>query len=78
MLKEAKTQLDTSGVAKRRLVTLNEANEVAKRLAAMKKTKPVGPHVSQYGMHEPEVEYGNEVRRWLGPASIVVEDDDKE
>jgi ankyrin repeat protein len=78
LLKEARSQLDTSGVAKRRLVTLNEANEVAKRLAAMKKTSPARPHASQYGTHEQGEEHGDEVRRWLRPASIVVEEDDVE
>jgi ankyrin repeat protein len=36
LLQETKARLDAEGRSARRLVTLNEANEVAKRLAAMK------------------------------------------
>jgi hypothetical protein len=35
-LQETKARLEAEGNSTRRLVTLNEANEVAKRLAAMK------------------------------------------
>ncbi|KAK3702220.1 hypothetical protein LTR37_015052 [Vermiconidia calcicola] len=73
MLKETKTRLDAEGKAKRRLVTLGEANEVAKRLAAMKSSK------ARRGDYEDDEEksemdededlaVGDEVQAYLGSA----------
>lgn len=78
LLKDTRQQLEEQGLAKRRLVTLNEANEVAKRLAA-KKTEH-----ERYSRNEDEddsgdndeehAEDGDEVQVWISSASSCLDD----
>ncbi|EGP89184.1 uncharacterized protein MYCGRDRAFT_92101 [Zymoseptoria tritici IPO323] len=70
MMREAKARLEEEGRAKRRLVTLNEANEVARRLAARKTNQPIR---SDADGTEPESRQGDEVREWLQRAQIEFE-----
>ena len=63
--------------AKRRLVTLNEANQAARRLAAWKMGSPRDNTPNQYdgdagGMYETP-QGGDEVQAWLTAASRPVE-----
>ena len=70
LLQETMVKLHAEGNSKRRLVTLNEANEVAKRLAAMKAgpTRDLQDDESALSDQEDEEHYGDEVKAYLGRA----------
>jgi ankyrin repeat protein len=72
LLRDTLAQLKAEGKAKRKLVTLNEANEVARRLAAMKVgSKPVGnadqngEEDEEHGEKQEAVQAKDEVKMWL-------------
>ena len=80
MLKATKTKLEEQGIARRRLVTLNEANEVARRLAASRASNrhvvvlnDRGEQDHQMGMVEQEAM--DEVQLWLPQASTHLDED---
>lgn len=68
LLKEAKAKLDEQGMSKRRLVTLNEANEVAPRLAGdyseYRRPTTANSVVDEDEDHPPE-QHTDEVQMWL-------------
>ena len=70
-----KAKLDAEGKSKRRLVTLNEASEVARRLAAMKSGKTVHDDDDENDSNEEEDEekVGDEVQVYLEPARRQLE-----
>ncbi|PPJ55848.1 hypothetical protein CBER1_07442 [Cercospora berteroae] len=79
LLKDTKAQLETQGLAKRRLVTLNEANEVARRLAAKKGSDRSVPMLTDNNREEVEeaVEKVDEVSLWMDQAAACLEDEDE-
>ena len=64
---DAKARLAARGEDKRRLVTLNEANEVARRLAATRSARVPDDGVTEKEDEEDEV-VADEVQHWLGSA----------
>lgn len=79
LVKETKEKLETQGLVKRRLVSLNEANEVARRLAANQSAQRT-PKRSKYdedagGVEEEDSQQGaDEVQLWLPHAKSHVSD----
>ncbi|WPH02991.1 Hypothetical protein R9X50_00586300 [Acrodontium crateriforme] len=65
LLVSTKKMLEAKGDVKRRLVTLNEANEVARRLAADKSGSNNGHGVQKW----------DEIAGWNGSAELVIEED---
>ncbi|KAF7193362.1 hypothetical protein HII31_05341 [Pseudocercospora fuligena] len=79
LLKETKAKLEKEGHAKRRLVTLNEANEVARRLAANKsghsRILQGEDGMADDGEDEEEqADAGDEVQLWISSASSELSD----
>ena len=76
MLQDRKAKLDAEGIIKRRIVTLNEANEVARRLAAMKaSTHRRWKRDDDFTDDEEETEQdsGDEVRRYMTSAKKALD-----
>jgi hypothetical protein len=69
-LQETKTRLEESGAWHRKLVTLNEANEVARRLAAMKSGSPVydEEEMSETSDEDDDSSYADEVATYMSQA----------
>ncbi|KAF2214146.1 hypothetical protein CERZMDRAFT_38359 [Cercospora zeae-maydis SCOH1-5] len=80
LLKATKAELEAQGLGKRRLVTLNEANEVARRLAANKGSDRSVPMLTDNNREEveDEVQKVDEVRLWLSQAEALRDDEDED
>lgn len=66
ILQECRAKLEAEGGAKRRLVTLNEANEVARRLASMKRRGGASDDVSEATSTAQDETVGqDEVQQWM-------------
>lgn len=70
LLQETKAKLEDAGRWKRQLVTLNEANEVARRLAAMKSGSPLHDEeeMSETSDEEDDALYTDEVATYMSQA----------
>ncbi|KAM3416213.1 hypothetical protein BST61_g7819 [Cercospora zeina] len=79
LLQATKVQLEAQGLATRRLVTLNEANEVARRLAAKKGSDGSVPMLTDHHREEVEgkVRRIDEVSLWMSQAEAWLEDEDE-
>lgn len=76
VLKEVKSKL---GQAKRKLVSLNEANEVARRLAANKSGKRSTKHGQEMDEDDGDtVDGADEVQQWMSSARSCLEDNKEE
>ncbi|KAI5356788.1 Putative ankyrin repeat-containing domain superfamily [Septoria linicola] len=76
LLKATKSKLEEQGLAKRRLVTLNEANEVAKRLAANKAGSRRAIILNDRGDQDTTMEedIADEVQMWLPSTTVHFEE----
>ena len=71
LLQDTQAKLDAEGKGKRRLVTLNEASEVARRLAAVQRQRVERTERAEYGGHEYPAQDSaiDEVEQWLRDSS---------